>query len=329
MAQVFRFYEFADGEDILLNFSHEDADIEQVSGDIWTYKERPSGPISITFDLSINSAIFESISPETEIDPESSVDYYLKYVCKTSRQTSFIKFEEDNSKQSLTGRIFFKCVIKLNPELYFGAIDFYALIVRNKDFRSYKGFLTSKYSILGESKTKKLYVDPFQKFEGTDMDVQFGKVKKYKALYQLKHSNPPKLILNEDAPDHIKDMFNYSISDGKIKSLIRDALFRPIVVDVWEQFARKAIEQMTPVENSFDEVPNPSELEFPYNRVAEMLAVVCYGGSQETASEALMSDVGNQKKRLDLINEKLPMIVQEKENLMSVYDKTAKNYTWT
>jgi hypothetical protein len=212
--------------------------------------------------------------------------------------------------------------------MYFGSIDLKGLLVRNKEFKKRKGFLTTKYSILGSSATKKIYIDPFKKFDGSDMEVEFGKVSRSGALYQLQHSNPPKLIINKDAPEKIKEMLKYK-GTSKTKNIIRDALFRPIAVDAWEQLARKALEKMTPIEDSSDfvvEVLDPENLEFPYDRIANIIAKSIYG-DPKSAVDNLKHDIGIQKKRLELINEKLPMVVQEIAELTEVYNKAAKN-TW-
>lgn len=326
MAQIIRFYKHASIDDVLLNISTSREDVETVSENILTFTKKPSKIVSIDFDLTVNLEIFESVVPVSEIDPEKSVDYFLSYVSDSSRQRGFIKFKEDSSKISLTGRKHLSCSIDIDPSLYFGSIEFKGLIVRNKEFKKSRGFLTSKYSILGTSSEKRLYIDPFEKFDGSDMDVEFGKVTRPGALYQLQHSNPPKLIINEDAPLSIKEMFKFK-GDTKVKAIVRDALFRPIVVDVWEQLARKAIEKMRPIEESSDlEVLDPENLEFPYNRVADLIAKASYGGSQKSAIDKLKDDIGDQKKRLKLINEQLPLVVQEIADLTNVYKLTSKNW---
>ena len=121
-------------------------------------------------------------------------------------------------------------------------------------------------------------------------------------------------------------MFKFK-GDTNVKAIVRDALFRPIVVDVWEQLARKALEKMRPIEESSDlEVLDPENLEFPYNRVADLIAKACYGGSQTSAIDKLKDDIGDQKKRLKLINEQLPLVVQEIADLTNVYKSTSKNW---
>ena len=325
MARIIRFYKHASNDDLLLNISTLREEVETVSENILTFTKKPSEIFSIDFDLTVNLEVFDTIAPITEIDPESSVDYYLSYVSDSSRQRGFVKFEEDTSKISLTGKKHLSCSIDIDPSLYFGSIEFSGLIVRKKEFRKTKGFLTSKYSILGTSTDKRLYIDPFEKFDGSDMDVEFGKITRPGALYQLQHSNPPKLIINEDAPLSIKEMFKYK--GDNVKAIVRDALFRPIVVDVWEQLARKALEKMRPIEESSDlEVLDPENLEFPYNRVADLVAKACYGGSQASAIDKLKDDIGDQKKRLKLINEQLPLVVQEIADLTAVYKTTSKNW---
>ena len=327
MAQIIRFYKSASNEDVLLNLSTSREDVETVSEDILTFTSKPLEKVIIDFDLTVNLEVFNLIAPETETDPEGSVDYYLSYISDASRQRGYVKFEHDSSKVSLTGRKHLSCKVEIDPSMFFGSIEFKGLIVRNKEFRKYKGFLTSKHSILGTSVQKRLYIDPFEKFDGSDMDVEFGKVTRPGALYQLQHSNPPKVVINEEAPESIKEMFKYKGNAAPTKALIRDALFRPIAVDIWEQLARKALEKMRPIEDTSDlEVLDPENLEFPYNRVADVIAKACYGGSQAGAIGKLKDDIGNQKMRLQLINEKLPLVVQEISELTEVYKKTSKNW---
>jgi hypothetical protein len=326
MAQILRFYKHADANNFLLNFKAP-IDLDRINDDTFTFTSKPEKKISIKIDLVINTKIFESIAPETEIGVENSVDYYLSYVSDASRQRGFIEFKENHSKIELTERKHYECELEIDPSMYFGSIDLKGLIVRNKDFKKHKGFLTSKYSILGASKTKKIYIDPFKKFDGSDMEVEFGKVSRSGALYQLQHSNPPKLIINKDTPETIKEMLKYK-GTSKTKNIIRDALFRPIAVDAWEQLARKAVEKMTPIEDSSDfgiEVLDPENLEFPYNRIANIIAKSIYG-DPKSAVDNLKHDIGIQKKRLELINEKLPMVVQEIAELTEVYSKASKNY---
>ena len=326
MAQILRFYKHADSNNFLLNFQAP-VNVDKINDDTFTFTTKPEKKISIKIDLVVDTKIFESIAPETEIDVVNSVDYYLMYVSDASRQRGFVKFKENLSKIDLAEKRHFECVLEIDPSMYFGSIDLKGLIVRNKEFKKQKGFLTSKYSILGSSKTKKIYLDPFKKFDGSDMEVEFGKVARSGALYQLQHSNPPKLIINKDAPETIKEMLRFK-GTSKTKNIIRDALFRPIAVDAWEQLARKAVEKMTPIEDSSDfgiEVLDPENLEFPYDRIANIIAKSIYG-NPKSAVDNLKHDIGIQKKRLELINEKLPMVVQEIAELTEVYSKASKNY---
>jgi hypothetical protein len=326
MAQVIKFYKNANEQDIVLNLSFQNNtnnSIENINDDIFTFDSKPTEIISVEFNMTLNLDVFNDIAPFEEVDPELSCKYYLSFVSDTSRQRGYVEFKEIENTQTLK-KLY--CRFDIDPTIFFGSIDFQGLLVRNKEFREKKGYLTSKYSILGSSLKKRIYVDPYEKFDGSDMKLGFDKIDRPNALYQCVHTNPPKINLNKDAPESLKELFRYKGS-GNARAAVRDAMFRPIAVDVWEQLARKAIEKMTPTEDSDDaEVLYPEHLEFPYNRIANIIAKACYGGSQSSAIDKLVDDIRVQKRRLKLINEVLPLVVQEVADLSDIYSKTSKRW---
>lgn len=326
MAQIIKFYKNANEQDIKLNLAFKNDDnnpINNINDDIFTFNSKPSEIVSVEFDMTLTLDIIEEIMPFEEIDPLSSCKYYLSYVSDSSRQRGYVEFKEKEKTETLK-KLY--CRFDIDPSIFFGSIDFQALLIRNKEYRESKGYLTAKYSILGSSSKKRIYIDPYQQFDGSDMKVEFDKIERSNALYQCVYSNPPKVNLNKDAPESLKELFRYKGS-GDVRATVRDAMWRPIAVDVWEQLARKAIEKMTPIEDSDNaDVLYPEDLEFPYNRIADTIAKVCYGGSQTNAIDQLVDDIRVQKRRLKLINDILPLVVQEVAELSNTYAKTSK--TW-
>jgi len=323
MAQIIRFYKHASDDDLALNIIAPEA--KRLSEVIYSFDHKPLKKVSINFSLSLERDSLNNIMPEDEKNKEDSVDSYLSYVSVSSRQRGFIKFELDTSSSTKEKKIM-SCKMDIDPSSFFGFIEFGGLLVRNNAAANKANFLTSKHSILGTTKKIKLYIDPFQKFEGSDMDVSFGKLSRSTALYELIDSTPPRVLINEDAPQSIIDMFK-NRDEGNQRALVRDALWRPIVVDIWEQLARKSLEKMMTDEDSAEiDVYDPEDLEFPYNRIAEVIAKSAYGGSREGAIGKLKSDMRNQKSRLKLINETLPMVVQELNDLTGIYKKLSKKY---
>lgn len=328
MAQKFKFHNYVASNDIALNFVLSgDAATELVTEGL-TFKTRPNKSFIISFELIANKELFNTVLTPDESANQGLIDFYLSYSSGLSRKRDVIKFIP-SSNISLGNDLLLDCQLHIEPQEWSGSIQFIAHAVRNSSAKKATNYLTHKYAILGSSDTHKLHIDPLIKLKGSKLKIDEGAVARKHSLYQLIHANPPRLIINKDAPKSILRMLR-SKGDGpqSPRTLMRDAAFSSIRVDVWEQLARTAVSKMIPDDESA-EIIDPEFLAYPHNRVIEKIAKKLYGSpgsSQKSDINTLKGELRTLTSRLTLLNETLPMLAQELGSLITTYKRTADNY---
>lgn len=334
MSQIIRFYNYASEGDLNLQISIKatgDDEILQINPSIYSFSSLPTSKFSIQFTLDYEMSALDVLLPKEErSDFHKHTQFVIKYMCKNSRKRGLYNLVKGVSLNKAKGNEIFECMIEHKPEEWFGDIDFTCLLIRVTESDNVEGFLTDKYSILAESGSKKLYIEPFQEAsKGGQLDVRTGKLDfndgdvEINALYQLK-KDTSEIILNENAPKHILKALQHKYqNDGPGKKL-QNALFAPIVVDVWEQLAREAFDEMVQ-SGSDDEPMDPADLSFPLNRIAEQIALILYDGSLEDAVTDLKHKLSNQITRRYLINKQLPLAVQVIGDLQNDYELAAES----
>tara|TARA_B100000787_G_scaffold71188_1_gene52321 strand:- start:1176 stop:2171 length:996 start_codon:yes stop_codon:yes gene_type:complete len=327
MTQKIRFYEFAKPEDVNLNVNilpDEELPKINTTSNGYSFEEKPSKVFDVTFLLLINKDIFSYLVPNIVHEDENDYAFYVSYISSSSRKRETLELVKSSSV-TLNNDIAFEGSININPSEWFGSISFNAVIVRKKTRAPSRGYLTRQYSIVGSSDDTNIYIDPLEKFDGSDIEMDDGKISRDNALYELIQSSTPRLIINEEAPEFTLKMLRYRENDTTRRALVRDALFAPIIVDVWEQLARAAMYKMIP-ESESEEVADPKSLPFPYKNIAQLIAKKLYGGNQEEANNSLISQLDEVTTRTELINEILPVVVQEVGELNKYYERVAKTY---
>lgn len=333
MSQIIRFYNYASDGDLNLQISitaSGDDKIDQINPSIYSFTSLPESKFEINFTLDYDINKLDMLLPEPErSDFEKHTKFIIKYECKNSRKRGLYDLAKAVSLNKAKGKHILECNVQHKPQEWSGDIDFKCLLVRVTESDNAEGFLTEQYSILAESASKKLYIEPFQKaMKGGQLAVRVGKLEfkddvEINALYQLK-KDTSEIILNENAPKHILKALQHKYSgDGPGKKL-QDALFAPIVVDVWEQLAREAFDEMVP-SGSDDEPMDPEDLSFPLNRIAEQIALILYDGSLEDAVADLKNKLSDQITRRYLINKQLPLAVQVIGDLQNDYELAAES----
>ena len=328
MTQKIRFYKYADQSDIILNLNIDDNESLPVinsTSNGFSFEEKPSTSFTIDFKLKVNSDIFKLVVPETAIETEDDFQYFVSCISPLSRKRQTIELSKTKSKDtSLNEFKIFEGNILIDPKEWFGSVSFHANVVRKKTRkREERGFLTDKYSIIGNSHEHVVYIEPLEKFDGSEIEMDDGPIPQADALYQLIQSNPPKIMINEDAPEFTLKMLRYKGTRNDRRSLIRDTLFAPILVDVWEQLARAGIYKMLPEADTGDYVAETSELPHPYRTIVEHVAKKIYSDSDDP-SKALVEELQEDPKTV--INEKLHQAVQAIGDLSKSYEKCAKPY---
>ena len=196
----------------------------------------------ISFRLGVNKEIFDSIHQNSlKMKMILITLFYVYHLLLEKEKLS----NWQSNMISLNELIHFDGNISVNPDEWFGYITFTGFVVRKKSRRETKGFLTEKYSIVGNTQELVIHLDPIEKFDGSEIEMDDGPIPQKNALYQLIQSNPPKIMIKEDAPEFVIKMLRHKGS-GDRRALIRDTLFAPILVDVWEQLARAGIYKMLP-----------------------------------------------------------------------------------
>lgn len=333
MSQIVRLYNHISHDDLNFQLSihaGKNDNILEVNPTIYSFESIPTSNFSINFHLHYDINKLNTLLPEEErADFHKFVKFIIKYECKNSRRRGVFDLIKG---MTLSGaNEVFEAQIDYSPNEWFGDIDFKCMLVRVIESKEDDQYLTEKYSILAESNSKKLYLDPFKESSlGGQLGVRIGKLDfndgdaEINALYQLK-KDTLEIILNENAPKHILKALEHSYkSDGPNKNL-QNALFAPIVVDVWEQLAREAFDEMMP-SGSEDDPIDPGDLSFPFNKIAERIALALYDGNLEDAINNLKDKLSNQVTRRHLINRELPLAVQVIGNLQDDYEKVAEHY---
>lgn len=324
MTQKIRFYNYADQNDLRLSLDIDNAEklpeMNSVSNGV-SFEEKPNSSFKIIFRLGVNSEIFDHVSPKNSFEDENDFNYFISYISPTSRKRKIIELTKSDAI-SINTFIYFEKDILINPNEWFGHISFTGFVVRKKSRRETKGFLTDKYSIVGNTEEFIIYIDPIEKFDGSEIEMDDGQIPQKDALYQLIQSNPPKIMINEDAPEFTLKMLRHKGS-GDRRALIRDTLFAPILVDVWEQLARAGIYKMLPESDHGGEVISPQYLSKPYNSIVNDAAKKMYPDADD-AAQALVDELEEDPQTV--INEKLHQAVQVIGDLNKHYEKCAKEY---
>lgn len=333
MSQIVRLYNHISHDD--LNFqlkihASKSDNILEVNKAIYSFESIPTANFSIDFHLAYDITKLNPLLPEEErADFHKFVKFIIRYECKNSRRRGV--YDLTKAKTLKDADEIFETTIDYSPNEWFGDIDFKCMLIRVAESNEHDQYLTEKYSILAESESKKLYLDPFKESsKGCQLGVRVGKFDfsdgdvEINALYQLK-KDTPEIILNERAPKFILKALEHSYKKNGPNKNLQNALFAPIVVDVWEQLAREAFDEMMP-SGSDDEPMDPRDLSFPFNKIAERIALALYDGSLEDAINNLKYKLSNQVTRRHLINRELPLAVQEIGNLQDDYEKVAEHY---
>ena len=326
MSQKFKFYKHAASSNITLNYDLSvDHDATEWVSEGVSFKSRPKNPFLVSFELSIDKEIFNTVLQPHEQANEDLIDFYLAYSSDSSRKRGVIKFDV-STDISLDNQLLLSCNMDIDPQNWSGSILFKAHAVRTSLGQEHADYLTHKYAILGSSDSDKLYIDPLIKLKGSKIKIEEGRISKDKALYQLIHANPPRLIINENAPVEVLRMLRFKETGSRNhRVLMRDTAFSSINVDVWEQLARTAISKMLP-DDEDGEILDPEYLAYPHNRVVEKVAKRLYQGSLESCLATLKRELNSTGSRLKLLNETLPMWAQEMGSLSETYKKTASHY---
>lgn len=326
MTQKIRFYKYADQSDIILNLdinNNESLPDINLTSNGFSFEEKPPAPFNIDFKLAVNSDIFKLVVPENAIEDEDDFQYFVSCISPLSRKRQTIELSKSKDI-SLTEFKNFEGNILIDPEEWFGSVSFHANVVRKKTRKNeVSGFLTDKYSIIGNSHEHVVYIEPLEKFDGSEIEMDDGPIPQADALYQLIQSNPPKIMINEDAPEFTLKMLRYKGTKNDRRVLIRDTLFAPILVDVWEQLARAGIYKMLPEADNGNYIADTSELPHPYRTIVEHVAKKIYSDSDDP-SKALVEELEEDPKTV--INEKLHQAVQAIGDLSKYYEKCAKPY---
>jgi hypothetical protein len=324
MTQKIRFYRYADQSDFKLSLSIDNADqlpeINSTSNG-FSFEEKPKTFFKINFSLGIHSEIFNIVTPENSFEDENDFHFFISYISPTSRKRKTIELAKSDDI-SLNEIKYFDGDILIDPNEWFGYISFTGFAVRKKSRREAKGFLTDKHSIVGNSQEFTIYIDPIEKFDGSEIEMDDGQIPQKNALYQLIQSNPPKIMINEDAPEFTLKMLRHKGS-GDRRALIRDTLFAPILVDVWEQLARAGIYKMLPDSDYGGEVISPNDLAKPYNSIVLDAAKKMYSDADDP-KQALIDELEEDPQTV--INERLHQAVQVIGDLNKYYEKCAKVY---
>lgn len=295
-------------------------------GNVLSFKERPLESFDVSFILAIDTDLFSDVIPNKDIESQEfidSVEMKLFYESVGSRKRGLISLTKDKISSSSKSYIY-RGNITIEPEYWFGEINFKGIAVRVKECDEKEGFKTSKNSILGSSKEKRLYIDPFKPSAGGQLDVRIGEIDDYTGvLYKLDKKNMA-VILNNKAPMRVQQILSCEYQRG-LKASLRDALFEPIVIDVIEQLAREAFQLMLAnIDDGY--VESPLNLDEPYQSVACDIAKLLYQnqGSDEDMYTALKNDLGDKDSRIEIINKELPMIVQSLSKVEKLYNSISK-----
>tara|TARA_B100000780_G_C21122797_1_gene454976 strand:- start:1308 stop:2303 length:996 start_codon:yes stop_codon:yes gene_type:complete len=328
MTQKIRFYNYADSDDIKLSLSIlQDEDLPQIkkASKGYSFEQKPEKPFDISFKILVNRDIFTNVVPSTRHEDEADYEFCISYSSSASRKRDVLKLSKSNDT-TLNNDLPFQGLITIDPSEWFGSINFQAIVVRNKLIARERGYLTDKYSIVGSSDDHNIYIEPLEKFDGSQIEMADGQIRRDGALYELIQSSPPRLIINEEAPEFTLKMLRYRSRDNSRRAFVRDALFAPIIVDVWEQLARVAIHKMLPEDSDDADIMDPKLITFPYNNIVQLIAKKLYGGTQEDANAALIGQLENPIGRAEMINEILPVVVQEIGELNKYYERLASKY---
>lgn len=295
-------------------------------GNVLSFKERPSKSFNVSFSLVIDADLFSDVIPDGDIHSQKfidSVEMKLFYESVNSRQRGLISLTKDAASSSSKSFIY-KGDMTIDPKYWFGEINYKGIAIRIKECNEKEGFKTAKNSILGSSKEKRLYIDPFKPSSGGQLDVKIGEIDDYAGvLYKLDKKNMV-VLLNNKAPKRVQQILSCEYQTG-LKASLRDALFEPIVIDVIEQLAREAFQLM--LANIEDgHVDSPLNLVEPYKSVACDIAELLFQ-NQETKEEmyqALVNDLEDEDSRIRIINKELPMIVQSLSKVEKLYNSISK-----
>ena len=289
--------------------------VSRINDFIQSFEIFPQSKFSIEFTVSYLSSDLEILLPKEERGQfTANTKLAIRYICKGSRQRNLIELNQNISLEQ-SDKLFFSAEKEFNPEELSGDIEFTCLLVRVKGVGEESGFLTEKYSLLAESPSRRLYVDPFtQSAKGGQLDVRIGTLEfnqgetRLDALYQLK-IDTSEIIINKNAPPNILKALEHEYQNDGPNKKLQDAFLAPMIVDVWEQLAREAFSEMMPIDSE-DEPLDPSDLTHPLNKIAEAIALVLYPGELEDAKESLVEKLSEPESRTFLINRQLPLAVQ-------------------
>tara|TARA_B100000767_G_scaffold97157_1_gene93244 strand:- start:280 stop:1305 length:1026 start_codon:yes stop_codon:yes gene_type:complete len=341
MSQLIRFVNFASADSIKLNIQIVPAkpdSVFKVNSFSHSFTKNPVSNFHIKFNIDFLLSDLNILIPENQKDDFfQNTKLVIKYVCKVSRKTGLIDLEKIKNLDESKGIYCYQAEKDFVADDFDGYIEFICLLVRTQQAPLEKGYLTEQSSILGESQSRILHIEPYEEADqgnGNQLEVITGQIEHVgredvgflNVLYQF-NSDTLTIILNEKSPKATLKALEHVYSNDAESKKLQDAIFSPIILSVWEQLAREAFAEMT--DNSEGIPLDTSELSFPLNKVAETIAKTLYKGvNNNDAKEWLATMLSEEESKRHLIDKLVPLAVQEIAGLQDAYEPVSEKFKY-